>query len=224
MPMTEEAEPDPYFCYHTDPSEDLIANAEGLLVALGWISRSVHAWKWAVIAADMLATSALLIYLNDSSGTAALAPKSAKKWLELIQGKKFDPIPERRVLELPALLAKTRLAGEAGCPSPLPIEQVEADKIVALHSRLRNEFVHFKPGGLVVFVDELPELILSAISLAEMVISRVNHYWDPEERESHWGTTIALAKARLVAIAERTRAAELAIPDEEIAAQALPEC
>ena len=45
----------------------LIANAEGLAFALGLIARSANAWKWAVLAADMLVTTALVLYVNDAA-------------------------------------------------------------------------------------------------------------------------------------------------------------
>ena len=112
--MRPEQESNPFVCYHTSLSEDLIANAEGLAVALSYIPQTASSWKWAVLAADMLATTALVIYVNDSSGTAALDRRSRKEWLKLLDGEFFDSVPEKRVPNLRAPLDTARSAVSGG--------------------------------------------------------------------------------------------------------------
>lgn len=156
-----------YVSYDTSLSEDLIANAEALVVALAFIPRWANGWKWAIIAADMLATTALVVCVNDSSGTAALIEPSRSKWLELIEGKWFDPVPAKRVAALRELLEIAIKPVPGDWRRPLKLEARDIENLTELHEMFRNELIHFKANGLSIIVDGLPAWIGSAITVAE---------------------------------------------------------
>lgn len=204
--MRRNYESNPFLCYHTSLSEDLIANAEGLAVALGLIPRSANGWKWAVLAADMMATTALVLYVNDSSGTAALDKRSRDKWVRLIEGEFFDPVPDKRLADLGALLSRAT-AGLPGALPPLGVGERDRKNLLTLHDQFRNEFIHFKPDGLLIYVDGLPAWIESAIKVTEAVLATGRHYWDPESDQAYWIETITLARRRLQRIEFRIRKA-----------------
>jgi hypothetical protein len=195
-----EDEPQPGY-WSTDPAEDVLSNLQALCFALGAARANSRAWKWAILAADMLVHSALMIFNSGSEGIGALVQKDRERmWSWLDEGsRQGEPAPEaRRVENLYGLLElATGPHSFRGSP-PLTLPAPVVAQVGKMHSAVRNDLTHFKPMLWSIKLADVPAWIAAALEISEAALTQPDTRWASEDgQEEELVHLLAVARRRL---------------------------
>jgi hypothetical protein len=188
--------------WRTDPAEDVLSDLQALCFALGAARRNNRAWKWAILAADMLVQSALLIFNSGSTNIGAYERKDRERmWAWMDEGSRNgEPAPAEplRVENLHGLL---RLATGPhffrGSP-PLALPASLVSQVQKMHSAVRNDLTHFKSVSWSIELAGVPAWITAALDISEAALTQSDTHWASEdEQEEELVHLLAVARRRL---------------------------
>jgi hypothetical protein len=185
--------------YRTDPVEDVLSSLEALCCALGAIRRSKRAWKWAILSADMLVTSALVQFNSGNLGIGALIEKQRQdlaKWYNCGERKdEHRPGFKLHIDFLGNLLDLARSEYLVRNTPPLVISDNIASNILKMHEILRNDLIHFKDAGWLIDLASVPSSIDAVLEVTGKALGPNCPIW-PEQRDEIERLTV-IAKRRL---------------------------
>ena len=154
----------------TDEIEEFIDALEHAAMFARQLTDDVKAWKWLIIALHSALQGACVCALrggHDTTGVDVLTSQSREERLHWLQVASREnpcaPAPEeQRLASLLGLF--TRVRKPTCLPRPYTLNACEdmVDDVTKLNS-LRNDFIHFIPGGFSLEVSSLPRIVTHAV-------------------------------------------------------------
>ena len=158
----------------TDEWTDVASSLEHLAMSLRLVNEKPLEWKWATIACHSALQGTLICVLSGSNGIGCLTDKAKTRFMNWLDASRSDPNlkpPDDPVAEFPVLLER---AGDSKFMSefgglPVSLDPDTARDMERLHF-LRNRFTHFRPSSWSIAMADLPQIMHSAIRLAQGIM------------------------------------------------------
>lgn len=148
----------------TDELREAIYGLRKLANMLPLVLENPYEWKWVLIIAHNTFQAFMVCAVKGSAGLGALTEKSAAKWLEAYE--KGLPYPEERLDFFLELYAKIKGEEMHQYYHSKPFASTpEQDASIEKLNRRRNTFAHFTPTGLIMGVDDLPNVIRDVLDI-----------------------------------------------------------
>ncbi len=159
----------------TNEIEDVLSTVAFMADLVPQLEDNPIYWKWLIQAAHNALQGSLVCVLSGTAGIGAFPEKLQSKWLEYFEKSRTDssitPPPER-LAPFKELLARASQQEHMHYldGSPLVLTKEEVCDLHFLNDLLRNNFVHFTPGGWSIEGAGLPRIILTAIRVTTWIM------------------------------------------------------
>ena len=166
----------------TGSVREAIAALEAVADELERAQGDPYRWKWVILTLHGLVQSMMTLALKGSNGLNVLKSADAKRLALAIEN--GTPIPTDLKMDSFLNLYKkikraTYIDGERFMPQGTQEQSIEA------LNRLRDQYVHFIPCAFILRVNELPEITLDCLNIAEFLAWNSNNVgWDVKDNEA----------------------------------------
>ncbi len=155
----------------TDELREAIYGLQKLASTLPLVLANPYEWKWVLIIVHNTLQAFMVCAVKGSAGLGALTGKSAAKWLEAYENNL--PYPEERLDFFPELYSKIKGNEMQQFYHSKPfLSTPEQDASVDKLNRRRNTFMHFTPTGLIMGVDDLPNVIRHVLDIIGFLVKQ----------------------------------------------------
>lgn len=156
----------------TDEAEDVAGSLRHALRAAGAVTEDLQAWKWLILGVHSALQGACICHLATTAPPLGVVDdECAAQWNDYLEERRVNAeakMPKIRLMELPKLLKKARRpgsCGEGGSGPGLDISDATLNRLIHLHEKIRNGFVHYSPMFWSVELSGVPDLARLACNL-----------------------------------------------------------
>ncbi len=174
---------DPAFVV-TDEFEETVSALETTANELERVKADPYRWKWVILALHSALQGMMALALRGGNNLRVLKSEDAKRFLDAYEN--GTPIPADLQMDDFLNLYK-KAKGDAMLfyvDSEKFTPQGTQGRSIKRLNRLRNQFIHFTPRTFMLVLNELPEITLDCLNIAEFLAWNSNNVgWDVKDNE-----------------------------------------